>query len=74
MIKCLASRLFGGPEVARETWALVLGYVIATAASVVTGLPVKWIEDRSENLQADSFARDYHMDLWCGGKKCGYHF
>ena len=23
--------------------------------------PVKWIEDRSENLQADSFARDYHI-------------
>jgi carbon-monoxide dehydrogenase large subunit len=38
------------------------GYVIAVAASVVTGLPVKWIEDRMENLQADSFARDYHMD------------
>ena len=38
------------------------GYVIAVAASVVTGKPVKWIEDRMENLQADSFARDYHMD------------
>ena len=38
------------------------GYVIAIAASVVIGKPVKWIEDRSENLQADSFARDYHMD------------
>jgi carbon-monoxide dehydrogenase large subunit len=38
------------------------GYVIAIAASIVTGKPVKWIEDRSENLQADSFARDYHMD------------
>ncbi|MFW9928076.1 MAG: aerobic carbon-monoxide dehydrogenase large subunit [Candidatus Thorarchaeota archaeon] len=37
------------------------GYVIAIAASVVTGKPVKWIEDRSENLQADSFARDYRM-------------
>ena len=38
------------------------GYVCAIAASVVIGKPVKWIEDRSENLQADSFARDYHMD------------
>jgi carbon-monoxide dehydrogenase large subunit len=28
---------------------------------VLTGKPVKWVEDRSENLQADSFARDYHM-------------
>jgi aerobic carbon-monoxide dehydrogenase large subunit len=37
------------------------GYVIATVASIQTGHPVKWIEDRSENLQADSFARDYHV-------------
>src|SRR5579871_3672083 len=47
------------------------GYVIATAASVLTGHPVKWIEDRSENLQADSFARDYHMDVELAGKKDG---
>jgi len=32
------------------------GYVVAIAASVVIGKPVKWIEDRMENLQADSFA------------------
>lgn len=37
------------------------GYVIAVAASIVTGKPVKWIEDRTENIAADSFARDYHM-------------
>src|SRR5215831_8884124 len=37
------------------------GYVIAVAASVVIGKPVKWVEDRMENLQADSFARDYHI-------------
>src|SRR5512142_2487372 len=37
------------------------GYVIAVAASIVTGKPVKWIEDRTENLTADSFARDYHI-------------
>jgi aerobic carbon-monoxide dehydrogenase large subunit len=37
------------------------GYVIAVAASIVTGAPVKWIEDRTENLAADSFARDYHI-------------
>ena len=37
------------------------GYVIAVAAAVVTGHPIKWIEDRMENLQADSFARDYHI-------------
>lgn len=37
------------------------GYVLAIVASLQTGRPVKWIEDRSENLQADSFARDYHI-------------
>ncbi|MDX1687628.1 MAG: aerobic carbon-monoxide dehydrogenase large subunit [Candidatus Promineifilaceae bacterium] len=38
------------------------GYVVCTVASLLLGKPVKWIEDRSENLQADSFARDYHID------------
>ena len=47
------------------------GYVIAVAASVVIGKPVKWIEDRMENLQADSFARDYHMKVALGAKKDG---
>ena len=37
------------------------GYVLATVATLTTDRPVKWIEDRSENLQADSFARDYHI-------------
>ncbi|HEX2686988.1 MAG TPA: aerobic carbon-monoxide dehydrogenase large subunit [Kofleriaceae bacterium] len=37
------------------------GYVCCAVASLVLGRPVKWIEDRSENLQADSFARDYHV-------------
>ncbi|MFQ6024092.1 MAG: aerobic carbon-monoxide dehydrogenase large subunit [Acidiferrobacterales bacterium] len=47
------------------------GYVIAVAASVVTGKPVKWIEDRMENLQADSFARDYHITAELAAKKDG---
>jgi carbon-monoxide dehydrogenase large subunit len=47
------------------------GYVIAVAASVVTGKPIKWIEDRMENLQADSFARDYHMDAELAASKDG---
>jgi carbon-monoxide dehydrogenase large subunit len=47
------------------------GYVIAVAASVVLGKPVKWIEDRMENLQADSFARDYHMDAELAADKSG---
>ncbi|MFP5331610.1 MAG: aerobic carbon-monoxide dehydrogenase large subunit [Acidimicrobiia bacterium] len=37
------------------------GYVVATAASLVIGKPVKWIETRSENLISTGFARDYHM-------------
>ena len=37
------------------------GYVIATAASLVIGKPVKWIETRSENLISTGFARDYYM-------------
>ncbi|HEX5855247.1 MAG TPA: molybdopterin cofactor-binding domain-containing protein, partial [Thermoanaerobaculia bacterium] len=47
------------------------GYVIAVAASVVLGKPVKWIEDRMENLQADSFARDYHIDAELAADKDG---
>jgi carbon-monoxide dehydrogenase large subunit len=47
------------------------GYVIAVAASVVIGKPVKWIEDRMENLQADSFARDYHITAELGANKDG---
>ncbi len=47
------------------------GYVIAVAASIVTGAPVKWIEDRTENLAADSFARDYHISAELGAKKDG---
>jgi len=37
------------------------GYVIATAASLVIGAPVKWIESRTENLISTGFARDYYM-------------
>jgi carbon-monoxide dehydrogenase large subunit len=37
------------------------GYVIATAASLLIGRPVKWVEDRYENLISTGFARDYHM-------------
>jgi carbon-monoxide dehydrogenase large subunit len=47
------------------------GYVIAIAVSFLTGKPVKWIEDRTENLQADSFARDYHIEAEMAGTKAG---
>jgi len=37
------------------------GYVVATAASLLIGKPVKWIESRTENLISTGFARDFHM-------------
>jgi carbon-monoxide dehydrogenase large subunit len=37
------------------------GYVCSIVASLLTGKPVKWMEDRSENLTSTSFARDYVM-------------
>ncbi len=38
------------------------GYVCAIVASIVLGTPVKWVEDRIENISSTAFARDYHMD------------
>jgi carbon-monoxide dehydrogenase large subunit len=37
------------------------GYICAIVASIVTGVPVKWVEDRIENLSTTAFARDFHM-------------
>ncbi|MEA2442287.1 MAG: aerobic carbon-monoxide dehydrogenase large subunit, partial [Thermoleophilaceae bacterium] len=37
------------------------GYVCSIVASIVSGKPVKWMEDRSENLTSTGFARDYVM-------------
>jgi carbon-monoxide dehydrogenase large subunit len=37
------------------------GYICAIVASIVTGRPVKWTEDRIENLSTTAFARDFHM-------------
>jgi carbon-monoxide dehydrogenase large subunit len=48
------------------------GYVCCAVASIVTGKPVKWIEDRSENLQADSFARDYHITAEMAADEAGH--
>ncbi len=36
------------------------GYVAAIVASIVTGVPVKWIESRIDNISTTGFARDYH--------------
>ena len=46
------------------------GYVVSIAASFLLGKPVKWIEDRSENLKS-GFARDYHMDCTLAATKEG---
>ncbi|HLI56436.1 MAG TPA: molybdopterin cofactor-binding domain-containing protein, partial [Actinomycetota bacterium] len=37
------------------------GYVLAASASFLIGRPVRWIEDRTGNLMATGFARDYRM-------------
>ncbi len=37
------------------------GYVCAIVASLLIGKPVKWMEDRTENLVSTGFARDYVM-------------
>jgi len=37
------------------------GYICAVVGSIITGQPVKWMEDRSENLMSTCFARDFHM-------------
>ncbi len=47
------------------------GYVLATVASLQTGKPVKWVEDRTENLIADSFARDYHISAELAANRDG---
>ena len=47
------------------------GYICAIVASIVTGKPVKWVEDRMENLSSTSFARDYHMTCEIAATKAG---
>jgi carbon-monoxide dehydrogenase large subunit len=37
------------------------GYLCAIVGAMMTGRPVKWMEDRSENLMTTTFARDFHM-------------
>jgi aerobic carbon-monoxide dehydrogenase large subunit len=47
------------------------GYVLAVVGSIITGRPVKWVEDRSENLMSTSFARDYHMHAEIAATQAG---
>ncbi len=37
------------------------GYVCSIVGSILTNKPVKWMEDRTENLVSTGFARDYVM-------------
>jgi aerobic carbon-monoxide dehydrogenase large subunit len=47
------------------------GYVCTIVASIVSGKPVKWMEDRSENLTSTGFARDYIMRGEIAGTRDG---
>jgi carbon-monoxide dehydrogenase large subunit len=47
------------------------GYICAIVASIVTGVPVKWVEDRIENLSTTAFARDFHMETEIAATKDG---
>src|ERR1700756_3286861 len=47
------------------------GYICAIVASIVTGRPVKWTEDRIENLSTTAFARDFYMDVEIAATKDG---
>ncbi len=47
------------------------GYVCSVVGSIVLGVPVKWVEDRMENLSTTSFARDYHMTTELAATKDG---
>ena len=47
------------------------GYICSIVASIVTGRPVKWVEDRIENLSTTAFARDYHMTTEIAATKDG---
>ncbi|WP_067935427.1 aerobic carbon-monoxide dehydrogenase large subunit [Alicyclobacillus kakegawensis] len=47
------------------------GYVVATVASLKLGVPVKWIETRTENIASSHFARDYHMTAEIAAREDG---
>ena len=47
------------------------GYICSIVASIVTGRPVKWVEDRIENLSTTAFARDFYMETEIAATKDG---
>ena len=49
------------------------GYVVATAASLLIGQPVKWVETRTGNLISTGFGRDYYMTGESGPHQRGPH-
>ncbi|MCL6600222.1 MAG: molybdopterin-dependent oxidoreductase, partial [Alicyclobacillus macrosporangiidus] len=47
------------------------GYVCTIVASLKLGVPVKWIETRTENIASTHFARDYHMTAEIAAREDG---
>ncbi|MFC7050949.1 aerobic carbon-monoxide dehydrogenase large subunit [Emcibacter nanhaiensis] len=47
------------------------GYVMSVVGTIVAGAPVKWVEDRIENLTTTAFARDYHITAELAATKDG---
>ena len=47
------------------------GYVMSIVGTIVAGAPVKWVEDRIENLTTTAFARDYHITAELAATKDG---
>ncbi len=47
------------------------GYIVAAVASIATGRPVKWVNDRSDDHPSTAFARDFHMRAELAARKDG---
>ncbi len=47
------------------------GYIVAAVASILTGKPVKWINDRSDDQPSTAFGRDCYMTAEVAAKKDG---
>lgn len=47
------------------------GYIVAAVGSIVSGHPVKWINDRSDDQPSTAFGRDFHMRAELAAKKDG---
>lgn len=47
------------------------GYIVAAVGSILTGHPVKWVNDRSDDHPSTAFGRDFHMSGEIAAKKDG---